>query len=108
MPVTRRGNIYDNIDQTNTTGFLFRDDDTAMDPANYAGIDTSEDRFPQLHSQKGNPIVVSQRNGHPKLPIRRLLNSSYEGIDSRLLPYKCLLMRLPRPFLTFTIVFVMI
>lgn len=59
MPVTRRGNIYDNIDQTNTTGFLFRDDDTAMDPANYAGIDTSEDRFPQLHSQKGNPIVLS-------------------------------------------------
>ncbi|KAI0860303.1 ARM repeat-containing protein [Xylaria cubensis] len=55
MPVTRRGNIYDNIDQTNTTGFLFRDDDSTMDAGNYSGIDASEDLFPQLRSQKSNP-----------------------------------------------------
>ncbi|KAI1124096.1 ARM repeat-containing protein [Nemania abortiva] len=59
MPVTRRGNLYDNIDQTNTTGFLFRDDDATMDPGNYPNIDSSEDHFPQLHSQKGNPNVLS-------------------------------------------------
>ncbi|KAJ8126316.1 hypothetical protein O1611_g7322 [Lasiodiplodia mahajangana] len=59
MPVTRRGNLYDNIDQTNTTGFLFRDDDATMDPGAYSNIDSSEDHFPQLHSQKGNPNVLS-------------------------------------------------
>ncbi|KAI0552710.1 ARM repeat-containing protein [Xylaria curta] len=59
MPVTRRGNIYDNIDQTNTTGFLFRDDDSTMDAGNYSGIDASEDLFPQLRSQKSNPNVLS-------------------------------------------------
>ncbi|KAI8634119.1 ARM repeat-containing protein [Xylariaceae sp. FL1651] len=59
MPVTRRGNLYDNIDQTNTTGFLFRDDDATMDSGNYSGIDPNEDHFPQLHAQKGNPNVLS-------------------------------------------------
>ncbi|KAI1329305.1 ARM repeat-containing protein [Xylariaceae sp. FL0255] len=59
MPVTRRGNPYDNIDQTNTTGFLFRDDDTTMDSGNYSGIDAGEDHFPQLHAQKGNPNKLS-------------------------------------------------
>ncbi|KAI0542169.1 ARM repeat-containing protein [Xylaria digitata] len=59
MPVTRRGNLYENIDQTNTTGFLFRDDDTAMDSGNYHGADTNEDHFPQLRAQKGNPNVLS-------------------------------------------------
>ncbi|KAI5926098.1 armadillo-type protein [Camillea tinctor] len=59
MPVTRRGNLYDNIDQTNTTGFLFRDDDTTMDPSNFSGIDPSEDNFPQLYAQKGNPNMLS-------------------------------------------------
>ncbi|KAI1368987.1 ARM repeat-containing protein [Xylaria arbuscula] len=60
MPVTRRGNLYDNIDQTNTTGFLFRDDDATMDSSNYpSGGDASEDHFPQLHPQKGNPNRLS-------------------------------------------------
>ncbi|KAI1497031.1 armadillo-type protein [Biscogniauxia marginata] len=59
MPVTRRGNLYDNIDQTNTTGFLFRDDDPTMDSNNYAGIDANEDNFPQLYAQKGNPNMLS-------------------------------------------------
>ncbi|KAI0113722.1 ARM repeat-containing protein [Nemania sp. FL0031] len=59
MPVTRRGNLYDNIDQTNTTGFLFRDDDATIDPGNYSSMDSSEDHFPQLHSQKGNPNMLS-------------------------------------------------
>ncbi|KAL7624337.1 hypothetical protein AAE478_005899 [Parahypoxylon ruwenzoriense] len=59
MPVTRRGNLYDNIDQTNTTGFLFRDDESSMDLNNYSGIDPSEDNFPQLLAQKGNPNVLS-------------------------------------------------
>ncbi|KAI2625489.1 ARM repeat-containing protein [Xylaria nigripes] len=58
MPVTRRGNLYDNIDQTNTTGFLFRDDDGNMDSNKYSGIDGSEDRFPHLHAQKGNSNVL--------------------------------------------------
>lgn len=60
MPVTRRGNLYDNIDQTNTTGFLFRDDDATMDSGNYSGADSNEGHFPQLHSQKGNPSMVSE------------------------------------------------
>lgn len=60
MPVTRRGNLYDNLDQTNTAGFLFRDDESSMD-LNYAGIDAGEDNFPQLYAQKGNPNVVSSR-----------------------------------------------
>lgn len=62
MPVTRRGNLYDNIDQTNTTGFLFRDDESSMDLNNFSNIsniDASEDGFPQLYAQKGNPNVVS-------------------------------------------------
>lgn len=59
MPVTRRGNLYDNIDQTNTTGFLFRDDESTIDLSSYATIDGSEDNFPQLYAQKGNPNVVS-------------------------------------------------
>ncbi|KAI1266237.1 hypothetical protein F5Y18DRAFT_24486 [Xylariaceae sp. FL1019] len=59
LPVTKRGNLYDNIDQTNTTGFLFRDDDATMESGNYVSVDGGEDRFPQLHAQKGNPHVVS-------------------------------------------------
>ncbi|GAW23658.1 hypothetical protein ANO14919_132320 [Xylariales sp. No.14919] len=59
MPVTRRGNLYDNLDQTNTAGFLFRDDDATMDSSNYPGADTGEDNFPKLHAQKGNPNVLS-------------------------------------------------
>ncbi|KAI1167175.1 ARM repeat-containing protein [Nemania serpens] len=59
MPVTRRGNLYDNIDQTNTTGFLFRDDDATMDGSNYPGHDANEDHFLQLHSQKGNSNMLS-------------------------------------------------
>ncbi|KAI0025815.1 armadillo-type protein [Xylariomycetidae sp. FL0641] len=59
MPVTRRGNIYDNIDQTNAAGFLFRDDENAADSNNYAGIDSGEDSFPQLYSKKGNPTMLS-------------------------------------------------
>ncbi|KAI1294043.1 ARM repeat-containing protein [Xylaria venustula] len=62
MPVTRRGNLYDNIDQTNTTGFLFRDDDATMDPGTYPGNDANEGRFPQLHSHQGNPNVLSASN----------------------------------------------
>ncbi|KAI1765847.1 ARM repeat-containing protein [Hypoxylon sp. FL1150] len=58
MPVTRRGNLYDNIDQTNTTGFLFRDDETTLDLASFANMDPNED-FPQLYAQKGNPNVLS-------------------------------------------------
>jgi hypothetical protein len=60
MPVTRRGNpLYDNIDQTNAAGFLFRDDDSAMD-SNYAGLDTPGDEgFPKLIAQKDNPNRVS-------------------------------------------------
>ena len=38
MPVTRRGgNLYDNIDQTNAAGFLFRDDASAMRAAAMSG-----------------------------------------------------------------------
>ncbi|KAH9898788.1 ARM repeat-containing protein [Xylariomycetidae sp. FL2044] len=59
MPVTRRGNLYDNIDQTNTAGFLFRDDESTMETNTYAAIDSGEDSFPQLYSQKGNPNVLS-------------------------------------------------
>ncbi|KAI0009310.1 ARM repeat-containing protein [Xylariaceae sp. FL0662B] len=59
MPVTRRGNLYDNIDQTNTTGFLFRDDEASMDSNNFALIDGGEDSFPQLYTQKGNPTMLS-------------------------------------------------
>ncbi|TGJ82600.1 hypothetical protein E0Z10_g6169 [Xylaria hypoxylon] len=56
---TNAGNLYDNIDQTNTAGFLFRDDDATMDSGNYPRADTSEDHFPQLHAQKGNPSMLS-------------------------------------------------
>lgn len=58
MPVTRRGNLYDNLDQTNTAGFLFRDDESSIDMS-YAAIDGGEDSFPQLYAQKGNPTMVS-------------------------------------------------
>ncbi|KAI0472480.1 ARM repeat-containing protein [Xylaria cf. heliscus] len=70
LPVTRRGNIYDNIDQTNTTGFLFRDDDTTMDAGKYSGIDASDDLFPQLHSQKGNPNVLSASTAAVDLAVQ--------------------------------------
>ncbi|ETS79063.1 hypothetical protein PFICI_08916 [Pestalotiopsis fici W106-1] len=57
MPVTRRGNpLYDNIDQTNAAGFLFRDDDSNLE-GNYTALDTSEDGFPKL--VKGNPNRLS-------------------------------------------------
>lgn len=60
MPVTRRGNpLYDNIDQTNAAGFLFRDDESNMD-SNYTGIDTSgDDGFPKMLPSKANPNRVS-------------------------------------------------
>lgn len=59
MPVTRRGNpLYDNIDQTNAAGFLFRDDESNQDTNNYNALDTTgEDGFPKLI--KGNPNRVS-------------------------------------------------
>ncbi|XXG97730.1 DNA-directed RNA polymerase III complex subunit Rpc2 [Hypoxylon texense] len=59
MPVTRRGNLYDNIDQTNTAGFLFRDDESSIDLNSFANMDANEDNFPQLYAQKGNPNVLS-------------------------------------------------
>lgn len=61
LPVTRRGNLYDNIDQTNAAGFLFRDDDSTMDSSNFANMKpiAPEDSFPQLYAQKGNPNVLS-------------------------------------------------
>lgn len=60
MPVTRRGNpLYDNIDQTNAAGFLFRDDESTME-STYAGLDnTGDDGFPKMIAQKGNPNRVS-------------------------------------------------
>ncbi|KAI0163224.1 armadillo-type protein [Pestalotiopsis sp. NC0098] len=59
MPVTRRGNpLYDNIDQTNAAGFLFRDDESTQDANNYNALDTTgEDGFPKLI--KGNPNRLS-------------------------------------------------
>ncbi|KAI0124941.1 putative RNA-binding protein [Xylariales sp. AK1849] len=59
MPVTRRGNLYDNIDQTNAAGFLFRDDEPNME-SNYTGINaTGDEDFPKLIAQKGNPNRLS-------------------------------------------------
>lgn len=58
MPVTRRGNLYDNIDQTNAAGFLFRDDDSGMEPT-YTAVDTGDNGFPKLYTQKPNPNRVS-------------------------------------------------
>lgn len=88
MPVTRRGNpLYDNIDQTNAAGFLFRDDDSAMD-SNYANLDTPGDEgFPKLIAQKDNPNRVSSfpncglpSNGPcwpiTSLPLRSLRSAS--------------------------------
>ncbi|KAI1807701.1 ARM repeat-containing protein [Daldinia bambusicola] len=71
MPVTRRGNLYDNIDQTNTTGFLFRDDESSMDLNNFSNIDASEDNFPQLYAQKGNPNVLSASSAAVDLASHR-------------------------------------
>ncbi|KAI1388296.1 ARM repeat-containing protein [Hypoxylon trugodes] len=71
MPVTRRGNIYDNIDQTNTAGFLFRDDESSIDLSALANIDTSEDNFPQLYAQKGNPNVLSASSAAVDLASQR-------------------------------------
>ena len=53
LPVTRRGNLYDNIDQTNAAGFLFRDDDSPADSATYSAVKTGipEDNFPKLYAQ---------------------------------------------------------
>ncbi|KAI0479285.1 ARM repeat-containing protein [Xylariaceae sp. FL0804] len=60
MPVTRRGNLYDNIDQTNAAGFLFGDDDSSMSSGNYVAMDSNQTTgFPQLHHPKGNPNVLS-------------------------------------------------
>jgi len=64
MPVTRRGNLYDNIDHNNTTGFLFRDDDVNTESVPLSGMDGAEDHFPRLHSQKGNPIVSEYSSCH--------------------------------------------
>lgn len=79
MPVTRRGNLYDNIDQTNTAGFLFRDDDATMDSSNYSGADSNEGHFPQLHSQKGNPSMLSASTAAMDLASQR---GSGEGITA--------------------------
>ncbi|KXJ96878.1 armadillo-type protein [Microdochium bolleyi] len=55
MPVTRRGNLYDNIDQTNAAGFLFRDDEAGADPHRYSAIDTSaDDGYPGAYQKKNN------------------------------------------------------
>lgn len=59
MPVTRRSNnLYDNIDQTNTTGFLFRDDETTMD-SNFSGMNTGDEGFPKLYTQKNHRLSTS-------------------------------------------------
>ncbi|KAI0381511.1 ARM repeat-containing protein [Hypomontagnella monticulosa] len=71
MPVTRRGNLYDNIDQTNTAGFLFRDDESSMDLNNYSNPDAGEDGFPQLYAQKGNPNVLSASSAAVDLASQR-------------------------------------
>ncbi|KAI1139562.1 ARM repeat-containing protein [Hypoxylon sp. FL0543] len=71
MPVTRRGNLYDNIDQTNTAGFLFRDDESSMDLNSYTSIDAGEDNFPQLYAQKGNPNVLSASSAAVDLAAQR-------------------------------------
>lgn len=63
MPVTRRGNLYDNIDQTNAAGFLFRDDEAGLDPHRHSAIDTSaEDGYPGAgtYVKKGNSNMVSR------------------------------------------------
>lgn len=81
MPVTRRGNLYDNIDQTNSAAFLFRDDEPTME-SNYAGIEGGDDGFPKLFTQKGNPNRVSalDHSGLPsplRLPTKHCIHFSY-------------------------------
>ncbi|KAI2632377.1 ARM repeat-containing protein [Hypoxylon sp. NC1633] len=71
MPVTRRGNLYDNIDQTNTAGFLFRDDEPSLDLNSYTGLNSEEDNFPQLYAQKGNPNVLSASSAAVDLASHR-------------------------------------
>ncbi|OTB05440.1 hypothetical protein M426DRAFT_72919 [Hypoxylon sp. CI-4A] len=71
MPVTRRGNLYDNIDQTNTAGFLFRDDESSMDMNQFTSMDAGEDNFPQLYAQKGNPNVLSASSAAVDLASHR-------------------------------------
>ncbi|KAI1340132.1 ARM repeat-containing protein [Xylariaceae sp. FL0016] len=61
MPVTRSSahNLYENIDGTNTTGFLFRDEDTSMDSSNLSNLEHSEASFPQLSAQKNNMLSAT-------------------------------------------------
>ena len=50
------------IDQTNTTRFLFGDDDSATaasENKNYAQMRTEENQFPTLTSNPGHPGLVS-------------------------------------------------
>jgi len=60
MPVTRRGNLYDNIDQTNAAGFLFRDDEAGSDPHRHSAIDSSAD--------EGYPVPFTKRVNHNQAP----------------------------------------
>lgn len=64
MPVTKsRNGMHDvlSLDQTNTTRFLFGDDDSATpppEPKNYAQMHTTENPFPTLTSNPGHPGMV--------------------------------------------------
>jgi len=61
MPVTRsRTGFYDlNLDQTNTTRFLFgEDEDTGADVKRYQ-INNMDENFPTLTRHEGQPNMVS-------------------------------------------------
>lgn len=60
MPVTKsRTGFYDiGLDQANTTGFLFGDDDSAPEAKLYSQTNT-DDNFPTLIRHRDNMVSIS-------------------------------------------------
>lgn len=67
MPVTKsRTGFYDiSLDQANTTGFLFGDDDSTQEASLYTQSNI-EDNFPTLVSR---PNMVSSNSGNATLTV---------------------------------------
>lgn len=62
MPVTRsRNGLYDfNLDQTNTTRFLFGEDEETHEIKQYQQAVNMDDTFPTLTRREGQPNMVSR------------------------------------------------
>lgn len=85
MPVTRsRNGFYDigSLDQTNTTRFLFGDEDNSGENKSYSHVNSSDDGFPTLLRTSEYPNMVSLISS-VAIPLLHFDLSIFGGIFQR-------------------------